>query len=525
MAEFLHHEGCSECGSSDACAVYDDGSTYCFSCSHSTRGNKQTEKRSKVLSDIYYEGEYLAVQSRGLSLETAKHFKVKTDKHGNIVYPYFDHEGELVATKVRVAGKKEFRWTGEPKKATLFGMNTFGTNGKILTIVEGQDDAMAVFQITGSKWPVISIDSATSASKDIKGAIDFVESFEKVVICCDSDEPGRKASQTIAELLTPGKAHIVTLNRYKDANDYLKSGKQAEFQQEWWQSKKFTPVGIVSFNDVWDSVLLRKMTEIIPLPSSMPILASMLNGGLAKGEITTVGALTSIGKTTFVNNLLYGFLKETDNRVGYLGLETTVGELSSSLINLEAKSKVIDKEDLDKAKEVYDNIKWKDNLFIVDHQGSLELEDMIKKIRNTIIAFDLDIFILDPLQAALPDLNNDTVKYAMDSLLKLSKQTNVSIIIVSHMRKPDADKPHNVSEYDLLGSSSINQISFNTILLSRDKMGETDAIKSSTMIRLVKSRRTGKTGEAGWLRYVEESGLLEQGEDPYQDEFEGDEWK
>jgi len=51
----------------------------------------------------------------------------------------------------------------------------------------------------------------------------------------------------------------------------------------------------------------------------------------------------------------------------------------------------------------------------------------------------------------------------MDKFLKLAKQTNASIVIVSHMRKPDNKNPHDVSEYDLLGSSAINQVAFNTI--------------------------------------------------------------
>jgi twinkle protein len=140
---------------------------------------------------------------------------------------------------------------------------------------------------------------------------------------------------------------------------------------------------------------------------------------------------------------------------------------------------------------------------------------MISRMRSMIVAYDLNIFILDPIQQALPDLSNDAVKELMDKLLKLAKQTGVSLVLVSHMRKPPNDKPHDVSEYDLLGSSAINQVSFNTILLSRDKMGSTDEIKSSTKLQMVKCRRTGQTGEAGWLYYNPNTGRLEEGEDPY----------
>lgn len=38
MATFLRHEGCKRCGSSDARAIYADGSEYCFSCGSTGRG-------------------------------------------------------------------------------------------------------------------------------------------------------------------------------------------------------------------------------------------------------------------------------------------------------------------------------------------------------------------------------------------------------------------------------------------------------------------------------------------------------
>jgi twinkle protein len=518
---FLHHTNCDNCGSSDALAVYDDGSTYCFSCNKASKpkdgGTKSVD--TKKTMNLYYTGEIRPLPERSISQETAKKYKVKKDDRGNIIYPLYNSEGDLVATKVRSHEEKAFKITGEFKEATLFGMNAFGTGGKYLTITEGQDDAMAAFEMMGSKYPVISVHSASSAAKDVKANLDYIESFEYVVFIFDSDEAGRKAANACAELLTPSKAKIVTLSHYKDANDYLRTGKRAEFTQEFWNSKIFSAVGVVTFDQAWEAVEERRTASVIELPSSMPVLSAMMKGGAAKGEITVVGALTSIGKTTFVNNLLHGFLDKSDIKVGYLGLETTVGELTSGLIDIHAKKRVTEEETLDKAQEVYNGIDWGERLAIIDHQGSLELDDMIKKVRNTIVAYELDVFILDPLQAALPNLDNDTVKFAMDSLLKLAKQTNVSFFVVSHMRKPDQKNPHEVSEYDLLGSSSINQIAFNTILLSRDKMGETELIKSSTKIRLVKCRRTGRTGDAGWLYYDHDAGVLEVGEDPY-DNFE-----
>ena len=528
MANFLHHTNCDHCGSSDANAVYDDGSTYCFACEKTTSSTNKGVRMEKKQSPLYYDGEIAAIPSRGIDFETAKHFKVKTDQHGNIVYPYYNNEGEMVATKVRVAGKKEFRWTGDPSKATLFGMHCFGTQGKKLTIVEGQDDAMAAFKMMGG-FPVISINSATSAEKDIKSNIDYIESYQEVVICTDADEPGRKASQKIAELVSPGKAYIVTLNKYKDANDYLRAGKTTEFNKDWWQMKQFTPAGIKSFADVFDTFRQRVRTEIIPLPDFFGATKSMFNGGLARGEITTIVGDTSIGKTTLVNNILRGMLSFKETKVLYLGLETTLGELVGKMLSMEKGENVEDvdsltDDQLDKLEEEFNDIEWINRLKVVDHRGSLDPDELLLKLRNAIVAFDCNVVFIDPLQQALPNSENDTVRHFMDDLLKLASQTRATFIITSHVRKRDTKNAHDITEDDALGSSAIKQVSYNLILASRDKLAETQGERNSIRLVVAKNRRCGKTGLGSWVIYDQDTLRLEVGNDP--EEFKTEEgWK
>jgi len=89
------------------------------------------------------------------------------------------------------------------------------------------------------------------------------------------------------------------------------------------------------------------------------------------------------------------------------------------------------------------------------------------------------------------------------------------------MRKPSGKEAHDVNEYDMKGSGSINQIAFNTILLSRDKMSEDEYARNCTKIQLVKCRRTGNTGTAGWLYYNNATSRLEAGLEPIIKETEG----
>ena len=151
---------------------------------------------------------------------------------------------------------------------------------------------------------------------------------------------------------------------------------------------------------------------------------------------------------------------------------------------------------------------------MLDHNGAVDTDELFLKLRAMVKGSGCDVIIIDPLQAAVTSNENKTIDDFMDRLLKLVKETDVSVIIVSHMRKPSLTNPHNVNEYDLKGSGSINQIAFNTILLSRDKMAEDEYARNSTQVQVVKCRRTGITGSAGWLYYNALTGRVERGVAP-----------
>ena len=40
--EFVRHEACPSCSSSDAFAIYTDGGGYCFSCGHWQKGDSES---------------------------------------------------------------------------------------------------------------------------------------------------------------------------------------------------------------------------------------------------------------------------------------------------------------------------------------------------------------------------------------------------------------------------------------------------------------------------------------------------
>ena len=467
-------------------------------------------------------GQSMAMPERRISLDTVKKYgvTVETVPNGHEAfkhhYPYYDKGGKFIGTKARRVSDQSFSTSGNMKDNVLFGQQLFKNEGRFVTVVEGELDALAAFEMLGSKFPVVSVSKgAAGAVKDFKANLEWLEGFENVVICFDNDSAGREASEKCAQILSPNKARIVSLTAFKDASDYLTNNKVRDFSHEWWEAKTYRMTGIVTLEDAWANFVKRGTEEIIPFPESFGMLNHMLNGGVAAGEITVLGALTSIGKTTLVNEIVHHLWKNTDKRIGCAFLEADGGEAIENLLTVHTGHNLSteDRHNIDYDK-LHTDIITDGRILLLDHQGAVDSDELFIKLRAMVKGSGCEVIVIDPLQAAVTANNNETIDDFMDRLLKLAKETNVSIIVVSHMRKPSMTNPHNVNEYDLKGSGSINQIAFNTILLSRDKMSEDDYTRNSTMIQVVKCRRTGQTGMAGWLYYNSQTGRLERGEAP-----------
>ena len=509
----------------DNLAVYDDGHKYCFACTYTEFSDGQTITLSDLKTEFEMSGTSGAIRDRRISSAITSKFGVTVEynKDNSISkhhYPYSDKDGNIIASKVRDVASKGFHTTGNFEESWLFGQHIWREGGKYVTITEGELDAMAVAEMFDGKWPVVSIKTGSAgASKDIKANLEWLETFENIVICFDQDEAGKKAVDSILPLFSHNKAKIVDLPM-KDAGDMLKEKKIQEFVKCWWDARPYRPVGVVSFGDeeCWDAFVTRGTEEIIPLPNAYGSLNAMMNGGLASGEVTVIGALTSIGKTTMVFNLLYDMVLQSSKKIGAVFLESDLGETIEKIVSLHSGENIslVPHKNRDNSlyREYYDDFKDKSNVHILKHLGFSDVDALFSKMRWMAVGEDCDVIILDPLHACVRSNENGQIDEFMDRCLKLAKETGVSIIIISHMRKPAGKDPHDVNEYDLKGSGSINQIAFNTILLSRDKLSDDEYTRNSTKVQLVKCRRTGRTGSAGWMYYEESTGRMVAGVEP-----------
>ena len=552
----LYHTGCISCPSSDAMAVYakedEDGETYndafCFSCNKyfgpkeveeagvKVLGAKQVKKPEITDFSFIEELPMRGWKDRGVYKNVSAKYCVRTelDDDDEPVARYYPstQAGKIVGYKKRLI-PKTFTGIGNTKATNeLFGQSVFEAGQKYLVVTTGEEDALSFAQALYSKqgeaeyWtPCVSVTCGDgSIIKQFKANYEYINSFSKVVLAFDNDESGQRYVKEAARLLSPGKAFIAKFPRdVKDANDLLKQNRISELKQVFWKAVPFSRVDVLHLEQLWDDFENEDNNVKIPFPAAWSQLNEMMNGGMEAGEITVIGAMTSIGKSSLLSNLVYNLIENTHHKVGALYLEGTKREVVRDLLSLDAgvnlrtvDRNLIDMESL--KRRFFENLARKNQFVYVDHQGSISTTEIFDKLNYLAKAEGCDVIVIDPIQAGVNSSENGAIIEFMDTLLKFAKETNTCVIAVSHTKKPSDDDPHKVSEYNLLGSSSINQIAFNTILISRDKMSPDPIKRSATRLQLVKCRRTGQTGEAGWLRYDHETTAMLSTSNPYIDQ-------
>ena len=510
---FVSHEPCEKCGSSDANSLFSDGHLYCFACETYTPGEGELmETNTQPFQHNLLTGDPRAIPARGLSEEDCKKFGywIGTDHLGEPVQiaNYKDSKGKTVAQKIR-GRDKSFKMIGDAKKATLFGSHLWSGKGKKVCLTEGEIDSISLSKCFGHKYACVSLpNGAQSAVRAVKDNFDYLNGFDEVVICTDMDEAGRNAAQAIAEVLPVGKAKIATLPA-KDANQALIEGKSAELISAVWQAREFRPDGIKQAHDFRDVVSVDETASAISWPYSM--LNQMLMG-MRKRELITLASGSGCGKTTFCKEVAH-HLMMSGQKVGLISLEEAPKRTLLGLIGIHLdknllvdRSQATDQEVLNGFDGLFDDR----TCVLYDSFGTNSAELICQRIQYMARALDVDWIILDHvtmLTANMVDERRELDK-CVTQFRTLVQELDIGMIMVSHLTRPGG-RGHEagaaVELSQLRSSHSLAQLADSAIGLQKDP---DDPDSDVRLVRVLKNRFSGQTGDAGTLVYNRETGRL-----------------
>ena len=524
MSEWaVQHVACDDCGSSDAVSINTEGWSTCFACNIRKKIDGDYTPKERIVTatplsanviDLLTNKQYRTLTDRKISRETCEKYKCLLDGE-DIIFGYTTKDGVLTATKTRKPSK-DFIIQGDWKAAALYGQNLFSAGGKYVTIVEGELDALAAYQMLGSKWPVVSIrNGASGALKDCKAQYEWLTTFENIIICFDGDEAGIKASNQVAELFGSKAKVFKHTPSNKDACDYQRKNLGKEFSDIWWNADQFVPDGIINGASLYDEV----MKPIQPCDCDYPWAGlNKLTYGIRKGELVTITAGSGLGKSQVLREMIWHIFNKTDEGIGALFLEEGTKKTGLSIMSL-AANKPLHLPDCEATQQEKDDAfhatLGTGRLYLFDHFGSTSVDNIINRVRYLAKGLGCGYIFLDHISIVVSAQASGDERKAIDEIMTrlrmLVQETGVALIVVSHLKRPDG-KGHEegaaTSLAQLRGSGSIAQLSDMVLGLERNGQAEDPEERNTTHVRVLKNRFCGITGPAGRLLFNHVTGRM-----------------
>ena len=542
---------CEKCGSSDAVEVYPDGGEHCYSggCDyHKFPEGSKFNSFHKLKATVKGKGIQLLeggthAPFRGISAQACTKYdyrihQLAVGRTGVHSAPYHDRDGTMVAQHLRDPNDKNFMpFAGNAKGDTelqLFGQHLFPKGGKKLYVCEGEIDTLSAYTALGHSWPVVGLAGAQRVDKVFKANMEFLESFDTVVLCFDNDEAGQTATKKALEILSFG-THVLKdfPAECKDVNDILmKRGLGDARTQLMFRTEEYIPDGIKKI----DQVLFNEGNFDITLYPWDSVNKKMY--ARRSGEITLHTSGSGMGKSTIVREIVSSLLTQQE-KCGLIMLEESTEETKADIMALKLNKPVrkilaqrkINSKMVEKGLEpLYPDVMDLTNgelegaeksvnesgLMLLDHSQGYTVESVMTQIRYMAVSQGVRHIFLDHitiLVSSSKEVENEVkaVDVIMGQLRGLVEELNINIDLVCHLRKKanglkSVNTGGDIAVEDLRGSGGLYQISNNIFTYSRDQ--HDDLRKNITTVRSLKSRLGGYTGVVCELEFKPETGTI-----------------
>lgn len=472
-----------------------------------------SEDRSKV-------EKYL--ESRGISKKTLDFADIQQDAFGNICFHYYDTNDVLSLVKYRPSHKinkgENKSWCQKDADTIpiLFNMNKVDPTDGALLICEGELDCLSAIE-SGYKNSV-SVPLGANNYGWIQTSWDWLESFDRIIVWSDNDEPGLKMRREVCSrlgiwrtLFVDAPSKVVDQNgkewQVKDINEILYfCGKQKVLDLI--NNAKELPIeGVSDLSKVDDFDI-----ETAPgLYSGIESIDNIVYKFLFGNVILVTGTRGS-GKSTLLNQC---FVCEPLHQgydvfvySGELGAPILKSWIELTMAGCEkTKMKndfvhVIDSTARKQMREWYSERIW------IYDQPTNSVDTILEKAISVTRKYGVKVWLLDNLSSMELGANdnnlNEKQRELIVKLTSLATLYNVLIVLVAHPRKLPTGQE--IGGDDVGGSGSLGNLSQYMMSVKRfskkEKAGERDGrgnwkkgkepFLEDAEINIMKNRHTGK---------------------------------
>lgn len=441
---------------------------------------------------------YKYFESRKISRNTVDAFRIASDEHENIVFPFYWNDENIFVKfrkprKPRPEDKGPKEWREPGTKAILFGMDAC-TYTKPLIITEGQMDAMALYE--AGIQNVVSVPSGCEDMSWIENCWDWLEKFKTIILFGDNDDPGRKMVAQVARRLDESRCRIV-----EDYPESASGGACKDANEVLYVHGEFALIGMVENAREIPIKGLIDLGSVIPVPlDSIPNIRTKIPKldwairGLREGSVTIWTGKAGHGKSTLSGLFALQAVEQGKTACVYSG-ELSKEEFQE-WINLQCAGSEYIGLKADKDGNPIPCVPYSvqqrliqyysKKIFLFDNEEIFEEETEDKAILRLFKVaarqHGCKLFIVDNLMMALAESDEEfrDQKRFVNALKKFSRKFGVHVMIVAHPRKTKAGE--HLGGEDVGGNSAVNNLADATMVMERPN------------IRIVKNRVTGFMG-------------------------------
>lgn len=461
---------------------------------------------------------------RCISKQTIDNADVREDKHGNIVFNYYDTNDVLTLVKYRPShkvdkSKGEIKsWCQKDADTTplLFNMNRVNINSPLL-ITEGEIDCLAA--IESGYTNSVSVPLGANNFGWIEENFDWLEQFDSIIICSDNDEAGIKMQKECVYRLGSWRTKFIDIpheyinketgetSPMKDLNHVLYyEGKEAVLNL----ILNAKDPGVPSVSDLSDIDDI-DLDEIDGITTGIDSVDAELMK-IFYGTLTILTGLPGSGKTSFLDQLVCQGIDQ-DKNVWIFSREMP-GWMTKSWINyilagrhhLKAYTDChgCDFYKVSPTAKSSINEYYRGKWFVYKDDESNKLDDLIKSMTDSVRKYGTKLLILDNLMTIDLDSNesNEMLKQteAINKLISFAMKYRVAVILVAHPRKMPRDT--DVGMYDVSGTANIANLAHRTLALGRlDKDSSKNPSEFDVELKIVKDRMRGRLNKKVGLYY------------------------
>lgn len=494
------HGTCPTCGHQDCYSEWEGGGSFCHSCGEAKKNKSSSSDPLAASSKVE------AVRYRSLNQQVIDKYKVLT---------HFDSEGKEFkreysyphASKYRIL-PKDFSKNYGFKADKLYGMDKFNAgSSKNLTIVEGEDDTHAAWQMLGGTTPVVGLPSATISAKLLQDCHDYIDSFENIIIATDNDEAGNRAANRIAAAFYNKNVYRVQLTKYNDPMEYLENKDVNEFKFAWGNKVKFVPDFDTSTPDGYLRLIAEEDDDEYIPTGILDYDRDHL--GLFQGHVTMFLAPEGTGKTELFHYFEHHLIKNyPDVPFATCHLEETKRRTLLGWVSYDLNKNVTRKDLILNPEEVNESVKRltereQAHLFkIGTDEDPLVILDRIKYYANVC---GCKYVFLEPIQDLAqqyygPDSTERFLSKIAVNLARIASELGIGIVLIGHQNDEGL-----VSDCRKLSKQASVVVHMVRDMDSRDPIE-----KNSTKLYSKKNRPTAHIGFAGEMYFNPDTFTLKE---------------